>query len=249
MNKESQIFVGGYCGSGTRVIQLILKEAGYFIGDPICPATLDYFPIVSIKNNLILGHGIENVDMRDAIEKIFGCWWGKHDKWSIKHPFLMLSANYLKRIFPKSKFVLVVRHGIDNILNSHSMESDIGPIIMPSILKEKDLLLRRIRFWNFAHKLAVHDQKFSSEDFYIIKLEDLVSDPIKEIEKMFKFLNIKGDLIKCSKIVAKPKSIGKRYESTTIQDGENYAIYDPEIDINRLYEEGKEMLKYFNYRK
>lgn len=249
MKKQSQIFVGGYCGSGTRVIQLILKEAGYFIGDPICPVTLDYFPITSIKSNLVLGHGLGILDMKECIQKIFGCWWGKYNRWSIKYPFLMFSANYLKRIFPESKFILVVRNGMDNILNDHTMEGDIGSIIMPNILKEKDLLIRRMRFWNFAYKLAIHDQKFSPKDFYVIKLEDLVDSPVKEIEKMFKFLNITSDPIKCSKVVHKPKSIGKRHEEVVLPEGENYVIYDPKLDKDRVYEEGKEMLKYFNYEK
>lgn len=249
MKKESQIFVGGYCGSGTRVIQLILKEAGYFIGDPICPVTLDYFPITCVQSNLVLGFGIGDLDLKETIQKIFGCWWGKHKRWSIKYPALMFAGNYLKRIFPESKFILIVRNGMDNILNDHTMEGDIGSIILPSILKEKDLLLRRMRFWNFAHRLAIHDSKFSPKDYHVLRLEDLVENPVEEIKKLFKHLEIEGDPIKCAKIVLKPKSIGKRNEEVVIVDDENYIVYNPKLDKDRIYKEGKEMLDYFKYEK
>lgn len=249
MEKSKQVFVGGYCGSGTRVIQDLLHKSGFFIGDPICPTTYDYFPITCIKNNLVLGHGISEMDMKEVLQKLFGCWWGQHDKWSIKHPFLMVCGNYLKRIFPDSKIIIIVRHGIDNILNNHTMEGDIGSILMPSILKEEtDILLRKMKFWNFAYKLAVHDSYFSPNDFLIIKLENLVFDQQKEIEKINSFLDIEINE-SALKEIRQPKSIGRRHKINTLIDGNEYVVYYPKKDLNRLYKEGKEMLEYFEYGK
>lgn len=241
-----KLFIGGYCGSGTRVIQAILKEAGFFIGDPICPVTYDYFPIECLKTNLILGHGIADLNMREVMEKVFAHWWGKHENWSIKHPFLMFAIPSLRTIFPESKFILVVRHGIDNILNQHTMDGDIGRIIKPSILKEKDILLRRMRFWNFAYKIAMTDILHYG-GAYVIQLEKLVDNPVEEIKKMFKALKIKADPVKCAKGVSRPDSMGKRDKEIVITDEEEYATYDPKIDKKRLIKEGEEMLKFFKY--
>jgi len=243
-NKQ-QVFVGGYCGSGTRVIQWILKEAGYFTGD-LVGVQEDYIPLAAVRANLILDKQINfHISHKEYLTKTFASWYGRHKKWSIKHGFLMLSVPVLKRVFPKCKIVIMVRHGVDNILNEHRMDEDICEYFAPEILEREDLLERRMLFWVKCHERLLEFKEKWPDDILIIKLENLADDRAGTTKKLFDFLGIKKDPDKCSKMVRKPSSIGRREKECLISTL-NYP-YFPD-DKERLYKLGEKTLKKFNYK-
>lgn len=245
-SKNRQVFCGGYCGSGTRAIQFLLKKAGFFGGDLI-GVQQDYIPLGSYKANLILDKKVNYfTDHKEYLEKLFASWWGKYDRWSIKHGFLMLAIPAILDTFPEAKMIVVVRHGIDNILNQHQMDRDIGEFWRKDIIEQnEDLLTRRAKFWNAVHDKVRRDMMIYPDRTMWVKLEDLVTNKVEETQKILDFLEIDTDAVKCSSVLKKPKSIGRRKKKLLVPNI-NYP-YFPEDDRERLYNEAREMLGYFDY--
>jgi hypothetical protein len=158
----------------------------------------------------------------------------------------MLAIPVMLRTFPEAKMIIVVRHGIDNILNQHQMDRDIGEFWRTDIIEQnEDLLTRRAKFWNAVYDKTRKDMLDFSDRTIFVKLEDLVTNKVEETQKIFDFLEIDADAVKCSSVLKKPKSIGRRKKKKVVPHI-NYP-YFPEDDRERLYNDAHEMLGYFDY--
>ena len=109
----------------------------------------------------------------------------------------------LKKWYPESKFILTVRHPIDNVLNQyvpwHHFEQK--PQILP--------LEERLEFYERVTKKALLDTDF------IFKLEDFCYEPKTSIGKLFEFIGIEDDAGNYCDIIKIPESIGRRGELTS----------------------------------
>ena len=208
MNK---VFIGGYSGSGTRVVSMILQKAGYNIGENNMNETYDYMPV---------------------LKHIDDCWNGQEcflnvdekEPYAIKHGALMLVIPELKITNPGSKFILVMRHGVDNILNGFEWEN----IYFKNLVTSQDKLIRKIHAWTESYKIALKDAD------HVIKLEDLCFYSEKTIQKLFDFLKIDKDPKEFTSIIKVPMTIGRRKELAK----------DTQIDLFNI---GREVLNKFNY--
>ena len=207
-----KVFIGGNGGSGTRVLSMILEQVGYNLGNNIDITTKDYLPwLVPIwecwdKNNCSL-----------KIEE--------KEPSAIKHGQLMFIIPQLKKANPNSKFILIMRNGIDNILNyTFKWENT----FCKDLVIQGTELERKMSAWTESYKIALKNAD------HVVKLEEMCVDPAKEIGRLFKFLNIKKDPQDFVSIVEIPMSIGRRDELT--------------VKIRKkLFKIGEEIMNKFGY--
>lgn len=186
---KQKIFIGGYSGSGTRVVSMILEKVGYNIGTgkDLYTETSDYMPVLKHIDN---------------------CWEGQEyslsvdekEPYALKHGSLMLVIPQLKKDNPDSKFILVMRHGVDNILNGFEWEN----IYFKNLVTNQDKLIRKIHAWTEAYKIALKDAD------YVFKLEEFCFYPEKTIKELFKALEIDKDPKEFTSLIKLPMTIGRR---------------------------------------
>jgi hypothetical protein len=236
MTKE--IFVGGYTGSGTRAIQFLLREAGYFGGERIA-AEHDYMP----TNPDIGKEYLSGKDVSKKFKKLVERGVIKDGPFSIKHGFFMLMLPAIRRAFPDSKFIMMVRHGIDNILNHHRMDEDFGEYIISDKM-DLPLLERRAEFWAEAHRTALKDVMEWEDNFMLVKLEDLVSNPREKVRDILNFVGVAPrELSRFTRLIKQPSTIG-RYKYPSVVEN---AAYFPEF-AHSYYERAKDVMDLFGYK-
>lgn len=117
-------------------------------------------------------------------------WNGFNDNWAIEF------FKPLSNTFKNSKFISIVRDGRD-ALASHIKLVDakhINPLY--KYQKSKAMIamsLSFIRCWRKQIAFTYHYKKILKSNFHIIKYEDLVVDPKKEMKSACSFLDIKYD--------------------------------------------------------
>jgi len=238
---KQQIFIGGHYSSGSRVPQLLLEQTHDIACNNI---HRDYEPGFSEKDNtwverILRGEQPPFPDTADSVITKPDVEYPKMFKepFSLKNPDFMLAIPYIKKLFPKSVFILVVRHGVDQVLcenrtMTHRFAKYFG-------LKAKFDLNREMQFWNLAYKKA-----YKHAD-YILRLEDLVLDTKKTVSKLVKFLDIPYP---DTSMIKKPDSMGRRFKKCSVfgyDDGVKHN-YTPALKGD-LVTIGKEMLTNFNY--
>lgn len=154
----NQIFIGGHGHSGTRVVHFLLEQS----------------------YNTFSTH-----ETRDGDENLAITIGKEQEPFIIKNANYMLKIPVIKEQFPESKFILVVRNGIDQILTYSQMferwETEFNQ--MPVYCNDC-YLKRAMMFWNLIYKKAVQHAD------YTIKLEDLVYNTKEEVKKLADFLTI-----------------------------------------------------------
>ena len=95
-----------------------------------------------------------------------------------KNPVYSYYLEQIQNIFPKAKFIHIVRDFRDHILSLEKVS--FGSKLTP---------LSAMR-WKLCQKKIERQKKRFPENYYSVKYEDLVNNPQTELEKMCAFLNI-----------------------------------------------------------
>jgi len=94
-----------------------------------------------------------------------------------------------KNKFSKAKFINILRNPLDNICSLKKLHKVKG---------EKFLLLRTVFHLKFLYLVSENNYKgIGKENYLFVRYGDLISNPIYEMEKVCKFLNIKPSRIFC----------------------------------------------------
>ena len=121
---RKKIFMGGMGGSGSRVVQRILRDGGgYYLGE-----YLNGFEDFMGYDQSFVGRfneGFFNNNWDRLHELIDVCVKGK-DFWSLKHGHLMFIVPMLKEWYPDAHYLHTVRHPIDNQLNEYDTHISYG---------------------------------------------------------------------------------------------------------------------------
>ena len=233
-----EVFVGGVHGSGTRLAQFLLLSAGYCVGNGISHA-LDFVPTEKFTLEFMGGGSKVTDEIVTKFKNMIDGATKKDAPFSIKHGDLMFDIPIIRKAYPNAKIIIFVRHGIDNMVSTHHMESLFGHYITP---ESDDFLKFRMKFWNEAYKLVV---KELDDNCRIVKLEDFMYDTKNSVDSLFKWLDIhEKDMEFFYSLVEKKSSVG-RHKNPQIIHGHGYV---PEIDANKMYTSGKEMMDYFGYK-
>lgn len=170
----NQIFIGGFGGTGSRVVAEIFEGFGYYIGREYSNKTLDFG-----------GHNFRGTFNR--------CWRRKEftplftyindtiesniNHFAIKHGHLMFINKELKEMYPKCKTVYVMRHPIDSAAGPskeyYKPHVEYGEL--------RDNLDNKIKFY------IEQSIKSCKEADLVIRYEDLCNDTENELKKIRDF--------------------------------------------------------------
>ena len=235
-----QIFIGGHFSSGTRVVQFLLRQF-YNIGRRVKDEFGDQDYEIGFSKRptwgerVLLGERPE-FPIQDELKEPF----------ALKNPEFMFCVPHLKRLFPESKFILVVRNGFDQILcDNRCMSVKLGQYFD---LKEVDYFKREMEFWNKTYKKVIENGQID----LIIKLEDLVNNTLVSVKKIMKLVGIKKPVD--ISMIKKPESMGRYNNDWVVKLGQDVLkeerieeyLYKPEMK-KELSKIGAEMLNYFQY--
>lgn len=197
---RNRIFVGGFGGSGTRVVQMILEKAGFYVGENI-NKFYDYGSgeFVKIFDRFYFNRTKETEDIFKKYLDVSNRLKILNKKsFSLKHGHLMFCVSDIKKWFPGSSFILVVRHPVDNMLNEYETHIKYGGLNSDCSLEE------RIDYYEKSTREAL---KYTD---FLFRLEDVVFKTKETIKKLFDFIGIKNNPEKYTSLIIKPDSIGRR---------------------------------------
>jgi Sulfotransferase family len=207
----NSIFAGGWGGSGSRLLQMILERAGLYVGDP--EENINIFYDLVGKNNSILKGFINwhQGRLSDAnYKKLFEPITDQHPWYSLKMGHFMYMIPTLKKWYPESKFILTVRHPIDSVFNERRNPasryypwSDLGNLSRDISLEER-----------LSYYEKVTNEALKHTDF-IFRLEDFCLKPAASIKKLFAFVGIDDEADKYLNLIKIPASLGARGDITS----------------------------------
>ena len=233
----AKIFVVGYSGSGTRVIQQIAQRAGLNIGrEEDLNQALDLQS--TSRHMLALGNIFDpkiHTEIREDLKETVGESTRGTKDWCIKNGEFLFTTEHLRATWPNLKTILVVRNGHDNILNSFVTEerypTETFPGFAPEIKEDayeseavERMQLRAFLWqkWNMQYMFAASYAPMSST---YVRLEDIIANPQRTIAGILKFLEVDDNPDKYLDLIERPESIGRRFKKGAFSPiGE----YDPE---------------------
>ncbi len=267
-------FVGGYAGSGTRVIQMMLEKAGIWVGPKEhLRASYDAHHTLIDFSRMMPGNMKNNYsdkEITDYFFKHFKAFKLENEEWSLKNGESMWCIPFLHKHFPKSTYILVVKNGLDNILNEipfsemylkiflNRADTDRVKTLEDGFHKAFDVddlafWHARMVFWNAINAIAVEDgEKYYGGKFLIVRLEDMIGSPVEEGQRIFdhlklEFKNEYVDFIKPQESVGRHNRKWVYDSAVPLKDGPEKHTYNPEIHLVPLKELGGEMLRKFRY--
>lgn len=189
----SKIFIGGFGGTGSRVLAEIFQGFGFYVGREIGSDSLDF------------GRG-------DFVQEFDASWRAKNfnrvinfvkqrlrnpDKFAIKHGHFMFIDSDLRKSFPGCKTVYIMRHPIDMAVKLQYKPHQKYGNISPNDLDGK------IKYY------ISESIKSCEKSDLVIKYEDLCFDLENQLKIIRDFIG--NPNLELPKINIKPsKSIGKR---------------------------------------
>jgi len=261
-------FVGGYAGSGTRVIQMMLEKAGVWVGPKgLLKASYDAHHTMIDFGRMMPGTvtNYNNKEITDYFWMHLKKFKLENEEWSLKNGESMWCIPFLHKHFPKATYILVVKNGLDNILNEIPFSEMYLKIFLNRTEDSRAKALKngfgeafnveglafwhaRMVFWNAINAIAVEDgEKYYGDRFLIVRLEDFIHAPVQEGQRIFdhlklEFKNEYVDFIKSQESVGRHKRVWTLY----MKDKEKHT-YNPAKHLLPLVELGREMLTKLRY--
>jgi len=242
---DKQVFIGGYGHSGTRVASMILEKAGYCIGKN----RNQVYDVTDFKRicygyerkyrRLYLKELIEDKGAVARFRKIVKTNVRGKKFWALKYGTFFRILPLVFQAYPEAKFVMMVRHGMDQIFRFPKWAANSKGFNVETVLDTKELGQERHRrqllFWGRLYREAIDYLKATKKkNWIVIRLEDLCADPPTEIDRLFSFLKIEGKKKKrCAGLVRHPPTIGTRFRKKEI--------------VKKLEGYDYGMLEYFDY--
>lgn len=237
-------FVGGYAGSGTRVIQMMLQKSGLWVGDKgklrntydTHDTLIDFSRVAVVKRDI-------TQEITDSFLKHVSEFQVGRQNWSIKNGESMWAIPFLHGLFPDATYILTVKNGLDNILNHNPFAEMYFDNFVDS--DEQNFWYRRMMFWSKINELALTEgEEYYGTNFLVVKLEHLIEDPIEEGQRIFDHLGLEFKKEYVS-FIRSQESIGRHKKSWIEPHGVH--VYEPEKHFESIKKLGKEMLVQLGY--
>jgi len=234
---------------------MMLKRAGVWLGneESINLAyddliTLPFFvkiitSYISLEKEIDEGFTIEFC-------KKFETFKESNISWSLKNGETMWCIPFLHSVVPDATYILVVRNGLDNILNDHiwaeGWRRPFGYIANEYKTKNFSLWAHRMIFWNALTKRAIKEGKeYFGDKFLIVRLEDIIESPEEEGKIIFDHLGLDFKPA-CVNFIKPQESVGKHKKMWTESNWGGH-VYVPDVHLENLKELGREMLTELGY--
>ena len=109
---------------------------------------------------------------RSFFEKAGLKWFGD------KNPGYTIYTKKLLKIFPDARFIHIVRDYRDNLVSIKDVDFELP---VPSLVTMK---------WKLFYRKFLKDSREKPESYYLIRYEDLVSEPVEEFRRLCDFLGL-----------------------------------------------------------
>jgi hypothetical protein len=114
-------------------------------------------------------------------------------------------AMQLKKIFPKAKFIHIIRNPYSNLVSIRKFKSKTGYPFMKYIIESM----------NNNYYFLEKNKEVIDEDYYVLKYEDFVNDSEKKIKELANFANLKIE-----EILFKPTVQGELWRGNSTSNKE-----------------------------
>lgn len=215
--------IGATGGSGTRVIARLVSRGGMFIGERLNESedAIDFGEFSDAWINSYLNstkaskysHVAPRMmqDMRRVLTR--HCSAIPHGQpWGWKEPRSILLLPFFHQIFPSMKFLHVVRDGRDMAYSGNQNQlAKHGRAVLKLTERFKSRPLRSMIMWSRVNLSAAnYGERHLRENYMLLRFEDLCSEPIATINRVFEFLGLVGDAEEIAREeVAQPESLGR----------------------------------------
>lgn len=215
---------GATGGSGTRVVARILRAGGMFIGTNLWPAEdqpqLGAYSDRWINRFINRDQGAlaptDQKAMTDELEQLLTAHCmaipNRSQPWGWKEPRSIYLLPFFHSLFPRMKFLHVVRDGRDmaysgnqNQLRKHG----------PSLVGAGDLLgetpLQSFKVWCQINTVAAdYGEKHMPGQYLCVRFEDVCDRPLPTITRLYQFFGLTADIARVAQDEIKPpESIGR----------------------------------------
>jgi len=249
----SPIIVGGMPGSGTRVIVWLLRGMGAYMGGQAMldsgQPTQDSIPIAHFiymrRLEWILGR-VDQHDVDSMIQQFTACLdthlahYDGEEVWGWKNPPNMLLLDFFHALFPRLKYIHVVRDGRDT--GDRWIDATVNHIykdLIPEEMRNNPDHVNYMWLWStFNNQLLNYCEENLEGQYMMLRMEDAVNDPEKYGNEIKEFIGAKKfEMFRVPAHIHIPETIGRHRKDDEI---------DP-IAIPHMETAGKEFLIRANY--
>jgi hypothetical protein len=227
------VIIGALGGSGTRSFVSILRQAGLWMGDWNDPKTEDALAMRvflarwfdDIFASIQANHSFPEQAVHAFYDAIQVHRAGISDAmlpWGWKNPRNMWLIPFYAQFFPGLKFIHVVRDGRDMALSKNQfLLQEHGDAVLGEQWRQNPVRAQ-LDLWERGNRLAQTSAEgcLNSENYLLIKYEDLCTTPDAVIKSMFDFLAVplsEETLAACLKLISPSKRIGSWERSHALE--------------------------------
>lgn len=251
--RDDPILIGAIGGSGTRIVARIVRHAEIFMGSQL-NSQEDSAPFIDFYNAWIplylnkqgnLPHEIQKfleADFADYLNQHLRNLSATDFRWGIKNPKSIHMLPLWDRMFPKLKFIHVVRNGLDVVYSRNQGQFECYKELLFSQQEQQEQKIfgrqGKISFWYLVNKLAADYGTSQMHGRYLmIRFEDLCSNRDQVVEQIFDFLEVNEPYKFITNAISEVSSQGKtgRWRNGWIRE------------IHNVMQAGKPGLEYFGY--
>ncbi len=251
---ESPVILISRGGSGSRLCSLLAQDAGIFLGNDIAE-TGDSLEFVSaVYQGMVAKHHCYTARQQEQIVPRLRQTAMKVLQaipedviWGFKLPESIFLLPELRRAFPKARYIHFLRDPLTTTLRRTHMtarlDNHIGRISLPLAYdylqrSRKQLLLDSPALhmaYTTIHQLACvdeHVKNISSNNYFEVRYEEVLSDAELQVEKMCRWLGIK----QISHVLEESIDIGRSKVSKTIYGDEIRQLVEAALkDVRHQY--------------
>ncbi len=201
------VFIVGVPRSGTTLLRVVLDSHPNLAVGPECPwISGNYGQVVSFRHlyESLISHKsgpIQNFNYID--EKVVAASLGKaigdilqvyaesngKQRWIEKTPDNIAFIPFLKTVFPKAKYIHIIRDGRDVAVSSYQARHQWGTHINCNGKRLENTIINCLKRWNlwlsqFQQWIVEFDL-----DVHALKYEDFIANPRKTVEGVLSFID------------------------------------------------------------
>jgi hypothetical protein len=119
-------------------------------------------------------------------------------KWGWKAPNSHIIMTTLHKLYPKMKYIMVIRSGLDMAFSSNRNQLELWgeSVFQPENMVDPnwaDSPRLTLKYWCMVHKKILSEAKQMNHQFYLLKYEDICFDTENAISKLLQFLEVPPD--------------------------------------------------------
>ncbi len=194
---QEPIFIGGFPGSGTRVVSRILSMANIFMGSKINNTndSVYFAPFLNKWVGKFISEEFSDKNelyaqmKKDFDHLLEGHLSGIPDDvpWGSKNPRNILILPFLHSLFPEMKFIHVLRDGRD-LAASPKQRVKIKQYAIDLLGNEVSSVSELVNLWSAITLKGFNDgEQFLGKNYLLIKFEDMCTNPSQVITEILKF--------------------------------------------------------------